>query len=150
MELAAALAVIVAATLIVPRLPAVAGASVIIRNFPVAAVDRLEKLKPDARVLAEYHWGGYVINRLYDKGGRVFVDGRNDMYSDRILDDYVSIRNAQAGWLDLVDRYGVQAIVLPPDAAVTQGAATANGWCEAYRDNVAVLLLKTCAALGGS
>jgi hypothetical protein len=44
----------------------------------------------------------------------------------------------------------VQAMVLPPDAAVTQGAATANGWCEAYRDNVAVLLLKTCAALGGS
>jgi hypothetical protein len=70
------------------------------------------------------------------------------MYSDRILDDYVSIRNAQAGWLDLVDRYGVQAMLLPPDAAVTQGAATANGWCEAYRDNVAVLLLKTCAALG--
>jgi hypothetical protein len=146
MELAAALAVIVAATLIVPRLPAVAGASVISRNFPVAAVDRLEKLQPDARVLAEYHWGGYVINRLYDKGGRVFVDGRNDMYSDRILDDYVSIRNAQAGWQDLVDQYGVQAILLPPDAAVTQGAATANGWCEAYRDEVAILLLRCSRA----
>jgi hypothetical protein len=150
MELTAALVVIAAAILIVPRLPTVAGASVISRNFPVVAVDQLEERQPDARVLAEYHWGGYVINRLYDMGGRVFVDGRNDMYSDRILDDYVSIRNAQAGWLDLVDRYGVQAIVLPPDAAVTQGAATANGWCEAYRDNVAVLLLKTCAALGGS
>jgi hypothetical protein len=149
MELTAAVVVIAAAILIVPRLPAVAGASVISRNFPVVAVDQLEERQPDARVLAEYHWGGYVINRLYDKGGRVFVEGRNDMYSDRILDDYVSIRNAQAGWLDLVDRYGVQAIVLPPDAAVTQGAATANGWCEAYRDNVAVLLLKTCAALGG-
>jgi hypothetical protein len=143
MELTVAALIVVAAAVIVPRLP-VAGPAVITRNFPVAAVDRLAEVQPDARVLAEYHWGGYVIYRLYDEGGRVFVDGRNDMYSDQILNDYVTIRNASDGWQQLLERYNVSAILLPPAAAITQGAATGIGWCEAYRDDVAVLLLKSC------
>jgi hypothetical protein len=144
MELGVAAIIVGAAVLIVPRLPNVAGSAVIRQNFPVAAVDRLQELQPDARVLAEYHWGGYVIYRVYDRGGRVFVDGRNDMYSDQILDDYVTIRNASPGWQQLLARYGVQAILLPPAAAITQGSARDSGWCEAYRDDVAVLLLKSC------
>jgi hypothetical protein len=39
----------------------------------------------------------------------------------------------------------VQAIVLPPGTAVV-GAAADEGWCEAHRDPVAVLLLRTCPA----
>ncbi|MBA2633642.1 MAG: hypothetical protein H0U86_11695, partial [Chloroflexi bacterium] len=54
MEMGMAAAVLVAAVVIVPRLSAVAGDRVIPRAFPVAAVDRLADLDPDARVLAEY------------------------------------------------------------------------------------------------
>jgi hypothetical protein len=136
--------VLAAAVIIVPRLPAVAGERVIPRSFPVAAVDRLEELDPDARVLAEYHWGGYVIFRLYDSGARVFVDGRNDMYDERILEDYVRIRNAEPGWENLLDSYGADAILLPPDVALVSGAAEDAGWCEVHRDQVAVLLLTAC------
>ena len=32
--------------------------------------------------------GGYVIGLMTDDGARVFVDGRNDMYSEEILNDY--------------------------------------------------------------
>src|SRR6185437_729591 len=96
------------------------------------------------RVLAEYGWGGYEIHRLYDSGGRVFVDGRNDMYSEQILNDYSHIRNADDGWQALLDRYGVQAILLPPGAPLVTAADDA-GWCEAYRDEVAVLLRPTCS-----
>jgi hypothetical protein len=144
MELGLAAAVLVAAVVIVPRLPAVAGDGVIQRSFPVAAVDRLEELHPDARVLAEYHWGGYVTYRLFDAGARVFVDGRNDMYDERILDDYVSIRNADDDWESLLDSYGADAILLPPEAALVSGVAQDAGWCEVHRDGVAVLLLRTC------
>ena len=145
MELGLAAVVLVAAVLIVPRLAAVSGDQVVPRSFPVAAVDRLEELDPDARVLAEYHWGGYVIYRLYDSGARVFVDGRNDMYDERILEDYVSIRNAEDGWEGLLDSYGADAILLPPEAAVIDAAAQ-RGWCEVYADDVAALLTPTCPA----
>jgi hypothetical protein len=144
-ESCVATVVIVAAVVIfVPAGIGVGAARRVEAHFPVAAADRLEQLQANARVLAEYGWGGYVIYRLYEHGGRVFVDGRNDMYSDQILNDYVTIRNASDGWQQLLARYDVEAILLPPGAPVTQGAATGIGWCEAYRDDVAVLLLRSC------
>lgn len=145
MEGTVAVVIIIAAAIIVPRLPAVDPNRTIPRNFPVTAVDRLEGMNPDARVLAEYHWGGYVIYRLHDRGGRVFVDGRNDMYDQQILEDYVSIRNAAEGWQQLIERYRVNAILLPPEAALVSGTAQSAGWCEAFRDDVAVLLLPSCS-----
>jgi hypothetical protein len=127
----------------VPRLPALAGDRIVLRAFPVAAVDRLVEIDPDARVLAEYGWGGYVIHRLFDSGGRVFVDGRNDMYDEQILEDYSSIRAAAVGWEELLASYGADAILMPPEAAVV-GAAQDAGWCEVHRDDLAVLLVPDC------
>jgi hypothetical protein len=143
METVVAAVVVIAGVSIIPRLPAVVDAGNAARYFPVDAVDVLARANPDARVLAEYGWGGYVIYRLYDTGGRVFVDGRNDMYSEQILNDYSHLRDADSGWSQLLDSYGVQAILLPPDAPLVR-AAGSRGWCEAHRDGVAVLLLRHC------
>jgi hypothetical protein len=74
------------------------------------------------------------------------VDGRNDIYSDEILNDYVSIRNASDGWEGLAERYDVEAMILPPEAAVVTQAPLTGDWCEAYRDDVAVLLLRSCSS----
>jgi hypothetical protein len=144
MEMTVAGLILAVTVIVVPGLPAVAGHVVIPRTFPVAAVDRLETLAPDARVFAEYQWGGYVINRLHDEGARVFVDGRNDMYDERILEDFASVRNAEAGWDGLLAEYGADAILLPPDVPLVEGPAQEIGWCEAYGDEVAVLLLREC------
>lgn len=145
MELGVAAIVVVAGLIIlVPRDPAVAIEQSIEDNFPAAAVDVLEDGQADARVLAEYGWGGYVIGRLYEAGGRVFVDGRNDMYGDAILDDYSTIRRADPGWESLLDRYGVEALLFPPDIPLVRGPAQEAGWCEAFRDERSVLLLRDC------
>jgi hypothetical protein len=146
MEIAVAVVIVAASVVILPRIPLVSGETMIPRNFPVGAVDALERADPNARVMAEYHWGGYVIDRLFAAGGRVFVDGRNDMYSEEILNDYVSIRNASDGWEGLAERYDVEAMILPPEAAVVTQAPLTGDWCEAYRDDVAVLLLRSCSS----
>lgn len=143
MELAVAAVIVVAAVVILPRL---LPGDRVARNFPVAAVDALERLGPTARVLAEYGWAGYVIDRLHDGGGRVFVDGRNDMYSEQILNDYSTIRGSDDGWEALIDRYEVEAILLPSDAPLIDAAKLSGDWCEAYRGDLAVLLLMDCAA----
>jgi hypothetical protein len=113
-------------------------------RFPVAGVDALERLAPDANVLAEYGWGGYVIWRLHDKGGHVFVDGRNDMYSQQVLDDYSAIRAADPDWQELADKYGVEALLFPPEITLTRGPAVDAGWCEVLRDEWQVLYLRSC------
>jgi hypothetical protein len=93
---------------------------------------------------AEYRWGGYVIYRLHDSGARVFVDGRNDMYDERIPEDYVRIRNEEEGWEDLLASSGANAILLPPETALVSGADQDAGRCEVHPDGVVVLLLHGC------
>lgn len=144
MEAGLAVLVLVAAALVLPGVRGLSGDHVIPVRYPVAATDALERLAPSANTLTEYDWGGYLIHRLHDAGGHVFVDGRNDMYDQQILDDYLRIRNATTGWEELADAYDVQAILLPPAAAVTTRAAEAAGWCEVHRDTVAVVLLRSC------
>jgi hypothetical protein len=114
------------------------------KRFPVPAVELLQRVAPSANVLAEYGWGGYVIHELYPTGGRVFVDGRNDMYDQQILEDYDAIKTADPGWEEIADRYGVEAILLMPTATLTRGPAEDAGWCEAYRDATQVLSLREC------
>jgi hypothetical protein len=113
-------------------------------RFPVAATDRLLELDPDARAFVEYGWGGYAISRLYPAGGRVFIDGRNDMYDDTILETYSATRATEDGWADALQRWDVTAILLPPSAPLTAAAVEDAGWCEAYRDQVAALVVRTC------
>jgi hypothetical protein len=142
LELTAAAVVVVTVIIALPALARSTPAD----YFPVSGADRLEELQPAARVLAEYSWGGYLINRLYPTGGRVFVDGRNDMYGDAILEDYTTAVAAGTGWQTVLERYGVTAILLPPDKALVRGPAQAAGWCEVYRDDHQVLLLRDCPA----
>jgi hypothetical protein len=142
-EIAAALAIAVGSiAVLVPRDMNKATSIDLAERFPIAGVDRLLELAPDANVFAQYGWGGYVISRMYATGGRVFVDGRNDMYSQKILNDYSAIRAADPGWQTLAAHYGVEAILLPPETTLTRGPAADAGWCEILRDKVEVLYLK--------
>jgi len=145
MELATAVVIVVgSAAVLVPRDLDAAIDENIGERFPVAGVARLLDLAPDANVFAEYGWGGYVIWNLHETGGRVFVDGRNDMYSQQVLEDYTAIRAADPGWEELAGRYGVEAILLPPETTLTRGPAESAGWCEVLRDEWQVLYLRSC------
>ena len=110
--------------------------------FPVEAVDILEDRDPDARVFADYAWGGYVIHRLSERGAAVFVDGRNDMYPQLVLEDYLTIRDAGDGVMGLVDAYGVTAILLRPDTALMRSGVATASWCRVHESELAVLLLR--------
>lgn len=110
------------------------------QTFPTEAFDRLREVDPDARLLVDYDWAGYAIHRVYDDGGRVFIDGRSDMYPRAIFEAYLELRDAKDDWQELLDEYGVQAILLRPSAPLV-GAAQTVGWCEAHADAGSVLLL---------
>jgi hypothetical protein len=73
------------------------------------------------------------------------VDGRNDMYDQSILEDYDAVKDADPDWQQIVDRWDVDAILLSPMTTLTRGPAEQAGWCEAYRDEIQVLYLRTCA-----
>ncbi len=145
LEIGAAVVILIGAMIVlVPRGVGDGITANIDKRFPVQSIALLKDVDPDVRVLADYGWGGYVIHELYQSGGRVFVDGRNDMYDQQVLDDYDAIKNADPGWEALADRYGVEALLLTPEATVTRGPALDAGWCERYRDDNEVLFLRAC------
>jgi hypothetical protein len=150
MEIVTAVVVVVlSAVLVLPQTPAVHLDETVASEFPEAAMDIIEEVNPDARVLAEYGWGGYVIWSGFDHGARVFVDGRNDMYDQSILEDYSAIRDADAGWQELLAEYQVEAMIWPPEAVLTRGLLDlplpdGSTWCEAYRDETQILYLPEC------
>jgi len=127
-----------------------AGGSTDLTNdrFPVAGTAYVAEHKPAARLLTRYGWGGYVLNTLYPLGGLVFADGRMHKYGGAVLDDYSAIVAADPGWERLVATYGVDALLLRVDTPLVRGPAQEAGWCEAYRDDLQVLLLRTCDQLG--
>lgn len=111
-------------------------------GLPVASVERLTEERPEARILAEYGWAGYVIERLADGGARVFVDGRNDMYPEEILDAYSTLRAATGDWSSLLDAYAVDAILMRPTAPLVAAARARGDWCPAVEEPDQVLLLR--------
>jgi hypothetical protein len=141
-ETAAAALVVVSVLMVLPTSAGAQG--VVLRRYPAAAVDELAEIR-DVRVVAEYGWAGYVIHELASSGGLVFVDGRNDMYPEEILDQYSQVRAGEPGWNSVVDAANANALLFPPDAPIVRGVAQADGWCEAYADAKQVLLLRSCS-----
>jgi hypothetical protein len=116
------------------RDPPVEGANLL----PVESVDYIERTDPDARVFNEYAWGGYLIDRLYPHGGRVFIDGRADVYG-AFLPPYAAATRGD-GWQPLFEEHGVEMALLRPSFPLVQELTDA-GWRTVVEDDVQVLLL---------
>jgi ketosteroid isomerase-like protein len=70
-------------------------------------------------------------------------------YQPQVMADYLAIVDADPGWQRLMDAYDPDVLLLSPDATVVKGPAQDAGWCEAYRDERQVLLLRDCGTEAG-
>ena len=77
--------------------------------------DRLQELVPqipaDARVFCRLEWGEYFSFALPWQHS-IFMDGRIEIYDDAIWDEYRRISSAEPDWQELLDRHGVNVLVL--------------------------------------
>jgi len=110
--------------------------------FPVRAVEGNAPLLAAGaempRVLTSDQWADYLIFRLYPRA-KVFFDGRSDFYGPTLGADYRKLMGAEAGWRELLDRYGFSLALLPHDWALSTVLDREPGWRLVYRDPVAVL-----------
>jgi len=134
----AAAVLALAATLYAPRAPAAWRAAYDPKSFPVAAAGQLEKAGLLGGVFTEDLWGGYLIYRQYPRG-RVFIDGRSDFYGPEFVGKYMQAMGAQAGWERYLGRYGVETVMLPPDAPLAGALKQSSAWHLTYDDGVALI-----------
>jgi len=110
-------------------------------QFPEKAVAFLQASRQPGRIFVYYDWGGYAIWKLYPEY-RVFVDGRADLYGDDLLRQFQTAVHLQTGWQDVLDRSGVEALLVPPSCALAQALLLNSEWHVAFSDTQAIILLR--------
>jgi hypothetical protein len=118
------------------------------KEFPAAAASFLMTSRPTGPLLNHYNWGGYFIWKLFP-AYRVYIDGRADLYGDAFMDQFAASYYLKGkSWRDPLDQWGIQTVVLPPDAPLTLALRQLPAWKEVFADRQAVVL--TRAASGSS
>ncbi len=93
---------------------------------------------PSARIFTNDEWGDYLIWSLYPSN-QVFVDGRSDFYGDDFENKYLDVLNVKYGWEKTLGRFGVDTILLPPDAPLAGALKESSRWRAVYDDGVALV-----------
>ena len=105
--------------------------------YPAGAVAAL-RADASAQIFTNDEWGDYLIWSLYP-GNRVFVDGRIDFYGDEFEEQYVDVMNVRTGWEKTLSRFGVNTILLPPDAPLSGALKESSRWRVVYDDGVSLV-----------
>jgi hypothetical protein len=119
-------------------LPSEANWREIKKTMPVEAVNIIKLNKPSGQLFNSYNWGGYLIWALPEYP--VFIDGRTDLYNDEIISQWLQVVQAEDGWQQVLDRWGVGSILIEPDRPVVKQLLT-KGWKQIYGDDVAVVYI---------
>jgi hypothetical protein len=110
-------------------------------NFPAAAASFLKSQHLPGNLLNHYNWGGYFIWQLYPEY-RVFIDGRADVYGDSLMDDFAASYYLKDGWEQPLERWQIQTVILPPEAALLQALQEKHNWQQIYADSRARVLIR--------
>lgn len=116
---------------------------------PVNVAAAAEPLfEPSEHIFTHDEWGDYLIYKLSPRGFKVFVDGRSDFYGGKFGQEYIDVLEVKYNWQGTLDRYGVDTILLPCDAALTGALKESRRWRVAYDDGMAIVFRP--AALAGA
>ena len=109
--------------------------------IPVKATEFIVETGLSGRMFNTYHFGGYLIYRLYPDQ-RVFIDGRADMYGDGFIQEYRKIANGESGWEKVFDKYAIDYVICMRDAPIGQLLMVRGDFKLVYDDGENSILVK--------
>lgn len=107
--------------------------------FPLRAVSFLQAHPPSGPIFNHYDWGGYLIWKLHPSTP-VFIDGRADLYGPQLFRDFAAAYQFKGRWQQILQRWHIQTVIVPPNSALATGLQSAPGWIVSYRDSHAIIL----------
>jgi len=104
--------------------------------LPRQATDWYLEHRPAGALFNQYAWGGYLMYRLRPEAA-VFVDGRNDLYGELFMAEYLATLAAEPGTIERLDRWGIGAVLLAegPKNAPLLALLSRRGWRLAHRSH---------------
>jgi hypothetical protein len=112
-----------------------------LRDVPAAAGETIDRLALPDRVLNPYHWGGY-LEWAWRGRRKVFIDGRNQLFSNGVFDDEELIASVAPQAATLLDLYEIQTVLWEGGAPLDQALAHDPRWREVHRDRIAVVYVR--------
>lgn len=106
-------------------------------KFPIHCISALEKSN-SSRLFTSDQWGDYLIYRLYPRR-QVFMDGRSDFYGDAFLSQYQHIMSASYDWESDLRKFGVDAVMVKPDAPLATALKESPNWQLLFDDGSEIL-----------
>lgn len=93
------------------------------------AISVLKEEKPK-RLFNYYDYGAYLIYRNIP----VFIDGRADLYSKKIYEDYQDISRLHYRFIDLIDKYQFDYFIIPKESGLFSYLKSNNKYYLIYHD----------------
>ncbi len=107
------------------------------KGLPVEAAEYLRRVKPQGRLFNSYNWGGYLLWALPEYP--VFIDGRTDLYTDEVIDQWLQVMRAEPGWQQVLEDYGVRLILIEQGSLLDNALEAGRTWILIYEDDLAVI-----------
>jgi len=108
-------------------------------SFPKAATVSLENFDiNNFRCLNSYTWGGYISWKIPEM--RIFIDGRTDLYGEKIIQDWIEMVNGGETWKEKFDFYGINCVFLEKERPIVKKLEE-NGWNEIYSDDLSIIMV---------
>jgi hypothetical protein len=108
----------------------------ITRKVPVRATAWIGENKPSGPIFNSYNWGGYLTWQLRDYP--VFIDGRADLYGNKIIQEWLEISGGTEKGLALLDSHQINLIYLEPYHALLK-KLDPHEWEKVYGDSQIVI-----------
>ena len=71
------------------------------------------------------------------------MDGRADLYGDALLSQFKTAIQLHTGWREVLDRWRVEAVLVPPGCALAQALLIDPQWQTAFSDSKALILRRS-------
>ena len=124
---------------------AVAGVEVVPNRFdpkvfPIGAVQRARAERLEGKLFNNFIWGGYLLHQWPEQP--VFIDGGTDHYGEKLFGEYIQVWNLDPGWRDVLERRGIDLMLIPPQSRLADELIRDQGWAAWYCDSTAAILRK--------
>ena len=96
---------------------------------------------PGEHLLNEYTLGGFLLFSL-DPPPKVFIDGRADMYGEKVFSDYKKLTNLDQDIDQILAEYKIDWILYPRDSLLVRYMENKPGWTNLYSDDLVAILSK--------
>jgi len=110
-------------------------------RMPVAAVEFLKKEKLSGNIFNDDEFGDYLIYAAWPEY-KVFIDGREDVYGEIWVRQYLRVANIQPGWNKVLDKNDITWVFSSAGSPLSTILLENQEWGLIYADHVSHIYAK--------